>query len=338
VLPLPLLVRVPEGTFSSGTEPGRFERQPELEPRLTRTSLGAFEIDTEPYPGGSATPLLGLGRDAASALCIDRGGRLCTELEWERACKGPASTPFPSGADWEPGCEGSPGCASAFGVRGMGSLREWTASDIAGRSERLAIVRGAAPEAAIAQRRCAHREAVPAAPRPDIGFRCCHGAPNGARVVAARLGAAFAPAELTLEELARLLASDAATRDIARDLSYFDPAGAVEAVLARGNRQRAGLSLTSAPLAWNPAPGVELLIVSARSGASTSFVVVFDALGDGSHQLAASFIMEDEPGPVALAYGSQVRPRLQFSTCWGCPGETGKILYSDPDRVQILQP
>jgi hypothetical protein len=48
--------------------------------------------------------------------------------------------------------------------------------------------------------------------------------------------------------------------------------------------------------------------------------------------------MEHEIGPVALAYNGYIRPRLHFSTCWGCPGETGKILYRDPDSVAIFQP
>jgi hypothetical protein len=29
---------------------------------------------------------------------------------------------------------------------------------------------------------------------------------------------------------------------------------------------------------------------------------------------------------------------LHFSTCWGCPGETGKILFRKPERPVILQP
>jgi hypothetical protein len=337
-LPLARRVRIPEGSFSSGTDPGRFDRHPEREPRMTRAVLGAFEIDAEPYPaektGGA---LMGLGRDAAAERCAERGGRLCSELEWERACKGAGSDPFPSGAELAPACASARGCASGFGVWGMGSLREWTASDLTGRSERLAIVRGAAAAAPAPQRRCAHRDAAPATPQADVGFRCCYGAPNGARVLPPRLGASFTKVALPLAELARLLASDPATRGVADDLSYFEEAATIEAVLSRGKRDRQGFLLTSAPLAWNPVAGVELLVVVARSGASTSFVIIVDSLGDGSRRLASSFIMEDEPGPVVLAYDG-IRSRVHFSTCWGCPGETGKILYRDPDLAVISQP
>jgi hypothetical protein len=331
-------VRVPEGSFSAGTEPGRFERQPELEPRVTRVALGAFEIDAEPYAAEGGAPLTGLGRDAASELCREHGGRLCSELEWERACKGAGSDPFPSGAAFDPTCAPPRGCPSAFGVWGMGSLREWTASELTNRAERWSIVRGAGPAAPAPQRRCAHRDAAAISTQTDIGFRCCYGAPNGARVLVPRLGPAFATPSLPLAELAQLLGTDPATRGLTRDLGYFDEAAATEAVLARGDRRRQGFTLTTAPLAWNPVAGVELLVVAARSGPSTSFVVVFDALGDGSRRVASSFVMEDEPGPVVLAYDGDLRARVHFSTCWGCPGETGKIQYRDPDRAVISQP
>jgi hypothetical protein len=331
-------VPIPGGSFSSGTEPGRFERRPELEPRTTRTALGPFEIDTEPYPGGPGGPLFGLGRDQAAERCAEREGRLCTELEWERACKGPSSHAFPSGVDLDPTCEKNPGCASGFGVWGMGSLREWTASELPGHAERAVIVRGAAAGEPVARRRCARRDAATTGPHEDVGFRCCYGAPNAAKVMLPRQGATFGRVELPLSELGRWLAADPATQAIASDLSYFDDAAATATVLGRGDGDRQGFLFTTTPLAWNPVAGVELLVVAARSGASTSFVVVFDALGDGSRQVASSFIMEGEAGPVLLAYKDYSRPRLHFSTCWGCPGETGKISYRDPDRASILQP
>jgi hypothetical protein len=157
-------------------------------------------------------------------------------------------------------------------------------------------------------------------------------------VVLPRLGATFARVEVPLADLARWLQAEPATRALAHELQYFDDARATEQVQARGNDERRGLLLTSSPLAWNPAAGVELLVVTGRSGQATSFVVVLDALGDGSRRVASSFIMQDEPGPVALAYNGQSRQRLSFSTCWDCPGESGKIVYRDPDRAIISQP
>jgi hypothetical protein len=66
--------------------------------------------------------------------------------------------------------------------------------------------------------------------------------------------------------------------------------------------------------------------------------VVFHVMGKDEYLLASSFVMENEVGPVALAYNGYIRPRLHFSTCWGCPGETGKILYRDPEGPVIVQP
>jgi hypothetical protein len=91
-------------------------------------------------------------------------------------------------------------------------------------------------------------------------------------------------------------------------------------------------------LLWNPVAGAEFLVTTARSGENTSFVAAFYALGDERYRVAASFVMKNEPGPVALAYSDDIRPRLHFSTCWGCPGETGKILFRRPERVAIVQP
>jgi hypothetical protein len=323
-----------------GTEPGQLERQPELEPRLQRLALGAFEIDAHLYPGGSEPPLLGLPRARAMQLCSERKGRLCTELEWERACKGPESLPFPTGQDFDPSClSDASACPSGFGVLGMGSLREWTASELQGSKDPEAVLRGASKQQPPAQHRCAHRASTPVdTALADVGFRCCHGAPNAARVGQAALGTTFTKFELPLSELGKLLEADAVTRALAANVAYFQEPEAVETVLAKGPGDTQGFLLTVMPLLWSPALGAEFLVLSARSGTATSFVVVYHALGDRKFRLASSFIMQGEPGPIVLAYNGYIRPRLHFSSCWGCPGETGKILYRDPDRAVILQP
>ena len=93
-----------------------------------------------------------------------------------------------------------------------------------------------------------------------------------------------------------------------------------------------------APLLWNPTPGAEILLVAARSGETTSFVAAFHVLPGGKYRLASTFILQNEPGPVALAYSPDIKPRVHFSTCWGCPGETGKALFRKPETVVIVQP
>lgn len=337
------LREVPTGGFRAGSTPGEPGRRPELEPRLSEVELGGFRIDRLPYPNDPAVPpRTGVTREEAARLCGERGARLCTELEWERACKGPDSEVFPSGETFEPRCAKEPAtCASGFDVLGMGTaLREWTSSDIApGTPRALAALRGAPASAPAEAHRCAARTGIAADSREaDLGFRCCSGPPNARQVPEPALGVAYQKVKLGADRLAALLGAEPVTKELAKDVKYFREPDSAETVLARGPGDKKGFSFTTSPLLWNPVPGAELLVVSGRSGESTSFVVAFHALGKDSYRLAGSFVMKNEPGPVALAYTDDIRPRLHFSTCWGCPGETGKILFRRPERVAIVAP
>ncbi len=339
------LVEIPEGPVMVGSRPGTPGREPRLEPREQEVTLGSYLIDKLPYPNDpSKPPLTGLTRDEAERRCAERQARLCTELEWERACKGPNNQTYAGSEGWAPECATQPAsCASGFDVLAMGtSLREWTSSDVQPKAEgikRGAAVRGAAATSSADSHRCARRESVaPESSGADLGFRCCKGAPNGAVVPEPELGPAFRKLKLTTARLSELLSSDVATASLAKDLVLFREPDGAETVVSRGHGERQGLSFTVAPLIWSPIAGAEFLLVPGRTGDKTSFVVAFHVLGEDRYSVAASFVMKDEAGPVALAYDDSMRPRVHFSTCWGCPGETGKILYRDPGRVVLLQP
>lgn len=219
-------------------------------------------------------------------------------------------------------------------------MREWTHSEI--RAEKFrgqAALRGAGPGAPPGERRCAARRAAdPKLEADDLGFRCCSGAPNAAVVVEPELGRPFEKKKLDAATLQKLLAQSPETASIKDDVVFFKEPDAAQTVLARGPGNTQGFGFTVSPLLWKPVAGSEVLLVAARSGKDRSFVVAFHALGNDEYRLAASFIMLNEPGPVALAYDDGLRPRLHFSTCWGCPGETGKILFRHPERVAIVQP
>jgi hypothetical protein len=305
--------------------------------------LGPFRIDRLPYPNDPATPpLTGVTREEASRKCEERGQRLCTELEWERACRGPDSRAFPTGDAWDERClKDKASCASGFDVLALSTLREWTASDVVPEDDgpRLAAVRGAAPDGAPGMHRCAARAAVKPDERGDaLGFRCCKGARNAQLVTEPRAGATFTRTTITSAKLGELLAGNPRTSAIAKDVRLFREPDAAETVVTRGPGDRKGFLFTVAPLLWKPVAGTEFLVTVGRSGEKTSFVAVFHVLGQDEYALAASFIMADEAGPVALAYNGYIRPRMHWSTCWGCPGETGKILYRDPDAVVVVQP
>jgi hypothetical protein len=334
---------VPTGGFRAGSMPGDPGRHPELEPKLMTIELGAYKIDRLPYPNDpNRTPLTSVTREDAMRLCGERGARLCTELEWERACKGAKDDRYPTGDGWEPRCAKEPTrCESGYGTLGMGAaLGEWVTSDIApGTPKALAVVRGAAADAPAEDHRCAARHGTPATTKEaTIGFRCCEGPPNARVLPEPALGDAYQKVHLGLERLVELLKAEPLTRDLAKDVKLFREPDSAETVVSRGPGDRKGFSFTVSPLRWNPVPGADLVVLVGRSGENTSFVVAYHVLADDQYRLAGSFVMKNEPGPVALAYSDDIRPRLHFSTCWGCPGETGKILFRKPERVAIVEP
>jgi hypothetical protein len=136
-------------------------------------------------------------RARAAELCADAGGRLCTELEWERACKGTANTIFEYGNAYhqdrcgtgtEPALRPSGlrvACRSDFGVRDLhGGAFEWTSSPWGrGTAPGYFAVRGGNGANGELVGRCANAE-----PRPpetsaaSLGFRCCAGTANTTEV------------------------------------------------------------------------------------------------------------------------------------------------------------
>lgn len=336
-------VDIPGGSFNVGSRPGDAGRNPELEPRQSSIELGPFQIDRLPYPNdGKSPPLTSITRDEAKRDCAERGERLCTELEWERACKGPSSSDYASGKTWETRCESEPtSCASGFDVLGMGgNLREWVASEIPGKENRAsrALVRGARQNAAGPEHRCAARHIEDAETKAsDLGFRCCKGAPNAAIVPEPSLGDTFSHGKINSETLEKVFKGDPHTADIQNVKFYREP-DAANTVVARGPGDKKGFLFTVAPLIWRPLAGAEFLLVSGKSGDNDAFVAVLHVLGNEEYAVAGSFFMKNEPGPVAFAYSDSIRPRLHWSTCWGCPGETGKILFRPPESVVIFQP
>jgi hypothetical protein len=225
---------------------------------------------------------------------------------------------------------------SGFDVAMMGSLREWTASRFGKESDERGkpVARGVPQGASAAEQRCARR--APAEKDEPVGFRCCYGAPNAKNQKEPALGAPYREVEITKKELAALIKSSEATKHLAKDLALFKPEAA-RTVFDRGPGDSKGFTLTTHGVLWQPVRGSEFLVVAGKSGTRTSFVLAYFVAGD-KKTLAGSFIMKNEPGPIALAYAPSIRPRLHFSGCWGCPGETGKVLFRPPEELVMLQP
>jgi hypothetical protein len=336
------VVAIPAGKHALGSTPGDRGRDPTLEPPGTEVALGAFDIDRYLYPNDlSAPPKTGVSRKQAAKLCEERGRRLCTEVEWERACKGPEGDAYAGGAGWSKACASDPKtCASAFGVLGMGAFREWTASDIeaVGEVKGGASVRGADRSAGDVDRRCARRSPVDASREDEsVGFRCCGGDAVTAAFPKPVEGAPFEPTELSADRLAQILRAVPQLAKLSGDPKYFDDEAAAREVTSRADGGTPdGYKLTTAPLLWRPVLGEEVVVVTVQVGGD-SLVAAFHRLPGDRLRVASTLILTKDPGPVVLAYDRSAPKRLEWSTCWQCRGESGRIAYRDDRRVVITQ-
>ena len=191
------MVWIPPGALVAGTPKAVLPRIADEEMEGEQVVLGGFFISIFPYPDEEAAiPIASVTQEQAKSLCEKRGQRLCTELEWERACKGPDNHIYEYGDHYRADVCGTGGeprmlpvglrlpCRSDFGVRDMhGSLFEWTASSWNRGTKDLVAVRGGNSPAGDLTGRCAN--GVPRAPTfksPTVGFRCCAGPENHAEV------------------------------------------------------------------------------------------------------------------------------------------------------------
>jgi hypothetical protein len=306
----PAVVHIAVGKFRLGSLPGDPGRDPSVDPLASEVELGPFRMDGHVARGNDGQPQLAQSLEEAEALCRGHAGRLCTEVEWERACRGEQELSLGAGPEWT---------ASRFGPQ----------SPHAGR----AVIRGV-QERGPDNAGCARRTPAEAAQKARV--RCCYGAPNALRVDEPVEGPAFEPAQLSNQELRSLMKTHPRTAALADEAQLY-PADAAATVFARGPGNSMGFELTTSPLLWQPGRGAKYLIVAGHSGNKTAFVLVYSAAPE-RRVLASSLIMKNEPGPVALGFSPSIRPRVHFSTCWGCPGETGKALFRPPESVVILQP
>lgn len=190
---------IPRGPLVAGTPEGSLPRVADEEMPGEQIILKGYYIDIFPYPNEEgAIPLSNVTQEAAAGLCAERGKRLCSELEWERACKGPDNHRYEYGDAYRPercGTGAQPllrpvgirvACHSDFGVRDLhGGAFEWTSSPWGrGSAPGFASVRGGNSADGELTGRCANAEPQKVgAASGTVGFRCCAGAANSAEVV-----------------------------------------------------------------------------------------------------------------------------------------------------------
>jgi formylglycine-generating enzyme len=194
VAPRKGMIWISPGTLVAGTTKDRTPRIADEELPGEPIALAGFYIDEFAYPNeGGAIPKTGMSRDEAAGLCATQEKRLCTELEWERACKGPSNSTYEYGEIYRAAecLMGQAGrlapsglrvaCRSGFGVHDMhGGPWEWTASTWRrGAGPHPGVARGGNSDAGELVGRCANAAAVaPGTRRPDLGVRCCAGDAN----------------------------------------------------------------------------------------------------------------------------------------------------------------
>ncbi|MEI7894164.1 MAG: SUMF1/EgtB/PvdO family nonheme iron enzyme [Myxococcales bacterium] len=250
------MVWIPAGMLKAGTAANVVPRIAEEELEGVEIPLGGFYIDLLPFPNElGAIPTTNVTRDEAQQRCVSKSKRLCSELEWERACKGPNQYVYEYGDTYrEPVCgtgillERSArrpvgdrdGCRSAFGVRELhGGVLEWTSSPWGrGTKGDLGTTRGGNGTRGEIVARCANGLPKPVQGRsPSLGFRCCAGPVNDASVdLTVKTGLPLAT--LNPSELAESMATvgcdgDAGERCRQVRTWVWHPAGNVE-VYVRG--------------------------------------------------------------------------------------------------------
>lgn len=182
----PGMVAIKQGRFAFGSEAGDPMRGFGDLP-LKQVDSDAYCIDIYEFPNQRGKqPTTNVPWARAKKACEAVGKRLCSEEEWERACKGPAGFRFPFGNKFneqvcnisENGKVAAAGefsrCRSGYGVADMaGNAAEWTASRWSGDVPDKVVKGGAADQASYTARCSARANEGAVTRNANIGFRCC---------------------------------------------------------------------------------------------------------------------------------------------------------------------
>lgn len=181
------MILVEGGSFTFGSAAGDPMRN-FGEADAATVEMKPFCIEYYEQPNGKdEIPTTGVSWQAAKNACERSGRRLCSEKEWERACKGPGSTRFPYGNTYDAetcnteDADGKPRalapatsfkrCRSPFKVFMMaGNAEEWVLDPVGGQK----IAKGGAADRPDFASRCAARRTLsPRTTSATLGFRCC---------------------------------------------------------------------------------------------------------------------------------------------------------------------
>jgi eukaryotic-like serine/threonine-protein kinase len=178
------------GTFKRGATKDDQDKMLDERP-LENVEVPSFCIDEYEHPNQPGVfPTVNVSWEEAQQSCANVDKRLCTEDQWEKACKGPGNARFPYGNDFDANlcntddAQGRdralaeagrfPQCRSAYSVSDLsGNVAEWTATDF-GDNLSSKTQKGGTYDRSVHAVRCSARmKGVPTERRLTVGFRCC---------------------------------------------------------------------------------------------------------------------------------------------------------------------
>ncbi|MFH1434256.1 MAG: SUMF1/EgtB/PvdO family nonheme iron enzyme [Pseudomonadota bacterium] len=324
-----LEVDIPGGRYVFGSETGEPYRDPSKEVDALEVEIKPFKIDRYPYPNRKVEkPLTSVTFADAKKYCEKEGKRLCTELEWETACKGPSSDQHPAGN------------VSDFGTEGYFEVFEWTDSkwlEPELPKPQGVVARGNTGVLVAGKPRCSHRSVrSPEKASGQVGFRCCRGEVNEIEVQSEPLKRPFEEVkDFTPDKFQLLVKSTSELEKVSKDPQMFGESDLRYVLLRRKidiDKSYPGYIFTNNPVWWRPVRGEELLVMAGKSG-KDSFVLALYHLGGGKFKHAASLVLlesdaatVDQPIPLIIVTGVD-RTVINWAPCWNC--SEGGSLYID---------
>ena len=186
----PGMVKVPGGPAAVGSDASddlrNFGDRAAIRVELKPYCIDQYEFPNQP----GKLPKVAAPFADADALCRNSGKRLCSEDEWEAACRGPQNLRFPYGTRYDPdacnttdakdnprqtGVSGAfSKCRSGYNVFDLsGNAAEWTASAFDGQGGDKAVKGGHAARPSFDDRCASRRKMAVGARSVSVGFRCC---------------------------------------------------------------------------------------------------------------------------------------------------------------------
>ncbi len=157
----------------------------------TLEQIKGFCVDQYEFPNARGQlPRVSVTWEEALSACEESGKRLCSEKEWERACKGNKNSRYSYGKSWQEGIcntEDQRGkdsavaevgnykeCKTDLGIFDMsGNVAEWTDKSGSAASTNPVVKGGAFDRAGYWSRCAARLVSPPSFKLPSVGFRCC---------------------------------------------------------------------------------------------------------------------------------------------------------------------